>query len=459
VWPYWIARPRTWSIGAQLGLGIVALLYSIRLAQFVSHHRSIDGVVPVLLALLGSQAFLYFGKLYDLALDSDWRLFVAKVLQSVAAVIALVLAVAVAYPRFSPKDNATLVVLLLSALLLVVLRPLVHWLVRNRRIGEGVLIVGTGDIGQKLYDELSRRNHAPATKAFDRGADPASVGFVATPLASCSIHCDELSSVIQTAGISRIILAEPDPEKRRVLGAILFGCKLRGVTIEEAIDFYERLNRKIWIEGIHSEWLIYSDGFCPSKLYMGIKRAADLLGAIVLILVASPVLVLIAVAIRLDSPGPVFFTQERVGLDGRRFTVIKYRSMKQDAEASTGPTWATADDDRITRVGRILRKFRLDEIPQAFNVLRGDMSFVGPRPERPFFVDQLREQVPYYNLRHHVKPGITGWAQVTYPYGSSIEDAYEKLQYDFYYAKHISPRIDLLILLKTLKVVLFGKGQ
>jgi lipopolysaccharide/colanic/teichoic acid biosynthesis glycosyltransferase len=178
-----------------------------------------------------------------------------------------------------------------------------------------------------------------------------------------------------------------------------------------------------------------------------------------MILLTAPLLVLIAIGIKLESAGPAIFSQERTGLHGETFTLYKFRSMNMNAESESGPAWAAEFDDRVTPFGKLLRKFRLDEIPQAFNVLRGDMSFAGPRPERPFFVDMLRERIPYYGLRHYVKPGITGWAQVTCPYGASVEDAIEKLQYDLYYIKHMSFRQDVHVLVKTIKVVLFGKGR
>jgi lipopolysaccharide/colanic/teichoic acid biosynthesis glycosyltransferase len=184
----------------------------------------------------------------------------------------------------------------------------------------------------------------------------------------------------------------------------------------------------------------------------------DILCATLMILVTAPLQILIAILIKLDSPGSAIFSQERVGLHGSKFTLYKFRSMKMDAESKSGPAWSSEGDDRATRLGKVLRKFRLDEIPQAFNVLRGDMSFVGPRPERPYFVGMLNLRVPSYDLRHYVMPGITGWAQVLYPYGATVEDAIEKLQYDLYYVKHMSLRQDLLILIKTVSVVLFGRG-
>lgn len=236
-------------------------------------------------------------------------------------------------------------------------------------------------------------------------------------------------------------------------------CNVREVAFDEVGTLHQTTVGMLWSKKSGSNAWLHSDGFRPSRSYLARKRLLDIVCASVLILVTAPLLVVIAIGIRLSSPGPAIFSQERIGLQGARFTLYKFRSMIMDAESTSGPVWAREFDDRVTRIGRLLRKFRLDEIPQAFNVLRGDMSFTGPRPERPYFVDMLRERIPSYNLRHDVKPGITGWAQVTCPYGASIEDAVEKLQYDLYYIKHMSFRQDLLVLSKTVSVVLFGKGR
>jgi exopolysaccharide biosynthesis polyprenyl glycosylphosphotransferase len=245
---------------------------------------------------------------------------------------------------------------------------------------------------------------------------------------------------------------------RQMLATALIDCKLRGVAVEEASSFHEKLTRKLWVKKLNPDWWIYSDGFQPSRVYLWHKRVLDIVCASAMILITAPLLLFIAIAIKLDSPGPSIFSQERVGLRGSKFTLYKFRSMKVDAEARSGPAWSSEGDNRATRLGKVLRKFRLDEIPQAFNVLRGDMSLAGPRPERPYFVDMLNQRVPNYGLRHYAKPGITGWAQVLYPYGATVEDAIEKLQYDLYYIKHMSFRQDLLILLKTISVVVFGRG-
>src|SRR5262249_17026767 len=250
-----------------------------------------------------------------------------------------------------------------------------------------------------------------------------------------------------------------DIESEPAAAQILIDLKLRGIRVESALESFEKASQKIWIEGLSAERLIFANGFCPSKCYLIVKRVLDLLLSVVLLVCAAPIMALVSIIIKLETPGPAIFSQERVGLLGKQFIVYKFRSMRQDAERKTGPTWAKENDDRITRFGRLLRKSRLDELPQVWNVLRGDMSFIGPRPERPYFVELLKSKIRYYDLRHYVKPGITGWAQVMYPYGASIEDSYHKLEYDLYYAKNISPRLDLLILLKTLLVVFKGEGR
>jgi sugar transferase (PEP-CTERM system associated) len=221
---------------------------------------------------------------------------------------------------------------------------------------------------------------------------------------------------------------------------------------------YERLTGKILVDDLKPSWLIFSDGFVISRWTRFQKRAIDLALASAGIMLSAPLTLLTGLAIYLDSGGPILYCQERVGENGRTFTVFKFRSMRVDAEKGGTPVWASDQDDRITRVGRVIRKARLDELPQFWNVLRGDMSFVGPRPERPFFVEQLAREIPFYQQRHAVKPGLTGWAQVKYQYGSSVEDALEKLRYDLYYVKHVSLAFDVSIVFDTVKVILFGKG-
>jgi len=269
----------------------------------------------------------------------------------------------------------------------------------------------------------------------------------------------DLNPLRQRAAISHIVVADPEIAQESDAAKTLIDLKLRGVRVESAVESFERASRKIWVEGLSIERLIFASGFCPSKVHLVLKRVLDFGLSMTLLTITAPLMAVIAAIVKLETAGPAVFSQERVGLMGRRFIVYKFRSMRQDAEQHTGPTWAKENDDRITTVGAFLRKTRLDELPQMWNVLRGDMSFIGPRPERPYFVDMLKSRVRYYDLRHYAKPGITGWAQVMYPYGASIEDAYHKLEYDLYYAKHISLKLDLLILLKTIGVVIKGEGR
>jgi sugar transferase (PEP-CTERM system associated) len=256
--------------------------------------------------------------------------------------------------------------------------------------------------------------------------------------------------------VDRIIVALDERRGTFPVEQLLL-CRLKGIRIDDGMTFTEELAGKLSIENLRPSSLIFSDGFKRSVIFKRIKRGFDVVLSIVGLAVTMPLNVLLSAAIKVDSPGPVLYKQERVGKDGRLFRLLKFRSMREDAEPN-GPVWADVSDDRTTRVGKVIRKLRLDEIPQMLNVLRGEMSFVGPRPERPFFVEQLRKELPYYFQRHTVKPGITGWAQIKYPYGASKEDALEKLKYDYYYIKHMSLIFDLMVIMETIKTVLLSRG-
>jgi sugar transferase (PEP-CTERM system associated) len=238
----------------------------------------------------------------------------------------------------------------------------------------------------------------------------------------------------------------------------LLSLKCRGLQVQDGVEVYEAITGKVPIESVRLGWLLFSPGCHASRFYLAYKRSASIVVSIVGLLLTLPLLPFIILAIKLTSTGPVLYRQKRVGRDGAVYNCYKFRSMRADAEADTGPTWAADEDPRITRVGRFLRITRMDEIPQLWNVLRGDMSLVGPRPERPEFVNTLDKEIPYYNLRHTIRPGITGWAQVRYKYGSSIEDAKEKLRYDLFYIKNMSAGLDLLIFFQTIKIILLGRG-
>jgi exopolysaccharide biosynthesis polyprenyl glycosylphosphotransferase len=230
------------------------------------------------------------------------------------------------------------------------------------------------------------------------------------------------------------------------------------VNIEECSSFYERVTGKVNLDMLRPSWLIFNGRSRDTKLKMFLREIGHRCLGVIGLVLSLPIALLTIVLIKLDSKGEIFYRQERVGKNGHIFEVLKFRSMKTDAEANGTPVWATSDDDRTTRVGKVIRKIRVDEIPQFWNIIKGEMSFVGPRPERPHFVSQLAEEIPFYEHRHLVAPGLTGWAQVKYPYGASVEDARQKLQYDLYYIKNQSLMLDIIIVFATVRTVLFGRG-
>ena len=266
----------------------------------------------------------------------------------------------------------------------------------------------------------------------------------------------EIPALCRKGHIDRIIVALDERRGKFPVEQLLL-CRLKGIRVDDGMTFTEELAGKLSLENLRPSSLIFSDGFRRSLIFKRVKRGLDVILSIVGLAAAIPINILVSAAIKADSPGPILYKQERVGMDGKAFSLLKFRSMREDAEPN-GPVWADVSDDRTTRVGKVIRKLRLDEIPQMVNVLRGEMSFVGPRPERPFFVEELRKEIPYYFQRHTVKPGITGWAQIKCPYGASKEDALEKLKYDYYYIKHMSLIFDLVIIMETIKTVLLGRG-
>jgi len=267
-----------------------------------------------------------------------------------------------------------------------------------------------------------------------------------------------LTDIVMEQQVDEIVVALAERRGGSMPLRELLDCKLHGVRVVDMATHFEKTLGQIRLDSVSAGWLIFGDGFSQGWLRTLVKRLFDLVFALVLIVLASPIMLVAAILIVLESGGPVLYMQERVGLNGRLFNVIKFRSMRTDAEQDGQPRWAAAQDDRVTRVGRIMRKLRIDELPQLFSVLNGDMSLVGPRPERPYFVDKLTQELPYFAVRQSVKPGVTGWAQVRYHYGASVEDSAEKLQYDLYYVKNHTLFLDLVILFETVGVVLTAKG-
>jgi sugar transferase (PEP-CTERM system associated) len=269
---------------------------------------------------------------------------------------------------------------------------------------------------------------------------------------------DDIPAIVRRASVDRVVVSLRDARGKLPMDKLL-EMKLDGVRFDHLASVYEEYTGKIAVENLRPSWLIFSEGFRKRRWLTAAKRAMDVAVAAAGFGLFLPVMLLIAAAIKLTSPGPVLYHQKRVGLHGRPFTVHKFRTMNENAEAATGAVWAKEDDPRVTRVGRFLRRSRLDELPQFWNVLRGDMSLVGPRPERPEFVADLTRQIPFYGQRHVVRPGLTGWAQVRYNYGASVEDAMQKLQYELYYIKNMSMALDLYVIAETVKTVLVRRGS
>jgi sugar transferase (PEP-CTERM system associated) len=318
-----------------------------------------------------------------------------------------------------------------------------------------ILVFGTGFKAQEVKRALEKS---------DPGAEI--VGFFAGPNENDSIiddnqtfkHGRTLTETAIALNAQEIVVALSERRGGSMPLRELLDCKLRGIRVLDLASYFEKSLGQIRLDALYAGWLIFGDGFNQSYLRSLIKRISDIVFSMILLIMTLPIMLVTMLLIGLESGFPILFRQERVGRNGRLFNVIKFRSMQRDAEADGKPVWAKSTDDRVTKVGRIIRKLRIDELPQLFNVLKGDMSLVGPRPERPFFVDQLTREIPFYAVRHSVKPGITGWAQVCYHYGATVEDAAEKLQYDLYYVKNHSLFLDVHILFQTIGVVITGKG-
>ncbi len=316
-----------------------------------------------------------------------------------------------------------------------------------------VLILGVGPMAQKLEQSMSMTDNNYVLAGYVQPDGE----VAAVPAMQILTSLDGMLDTAVRENVKKIVISLS--ERRGVLPVKeLLQARFSGIEVVDAASFHEELTGTLLVKNVNPGWFIYSGGFCLNDFKRSVKRLNDIVLSSIGILLISPLLPLIALAIKLGSPGKVLFRQVRLGVNEREFCIYKFRTMRQDAERDTGAVWSQENDPRITGVGKFLRKSRLDEIPQLFNVLKGDMALVGPRPERPEFVSKLKEEIPYYSKRHTMKPGVTGWAQVKYPYGASIEDAHEKLKYDLYYIKHYSLSHDFLIALETVKVVLFGRG-
>jgi sugar transferase (PEP-CTERM system associated) len=408
---------------------------------------------------------MHYFDLYDASILSNRREVLIRITQALGTVYSLSVLIYYLYPPLELGRGIFVIGLVFTATLLYFWRELFSKINSVPEFSDRALILGEGPLAELLETEFESRPEL-GLRVVGRIL-PSSNGngmlhgsYQPEEVVGNSPRTDmtdDLSRTVKLLRANRIVVAMGD-RRGKLPVDVLLSLKCRGLQVQDGVEVYEAITGKVPIESVRSGWLLFSPGCHASRFHLIYKRVASVLVSIIGLLLSLPLLPFIILVIKLTSPGPVFYHQRRVGRDDVVFYCYKFRTMRADAEADSGPTWAGDDDPRITSVGRFLRQSRMDEIPQLWNVLRGDMSLVGPRPERPEFVQTLSKEIPYYHLRHAVRPGITGWAQVRYKYGSSLEDAKEKLRYDLFYIKNMSAGLDLLIFFTTMKIILLGRG-
>ena len=436
----------------------VALAAYVRLGDVawdIALHE--NGILKTFVIVGVAQTCLYYADLYDLRLLVDRQEIFVRIVQALATASFMLAALYFWFPALVIGRGVFIVAAAFVLLLVVGWRVAFEWL-SGRVSRERLLLIGTSPAALTLARELFERRHELGVDIVGFiDPDPKLVG---APMINPGVigTIEDVPSIVRARHVDRVVVSLADARGKLPMDKLL-EMKLDGVTFDHLASVYEEYTGKIAVENLRPSWLVFSSGFRKSRLLSAGKRLLDLATAVTGIALAAPLMAVVALAIRLTSRGPVLYHQARVGLHGRIFTVHKFRSMREDAEVATGPIWAQKDGDpRVTPIGRILRRSRIDELPQLWNVLKGDMSFVGPRPERPEFVQELTREIPFYGQRHVVRPGVTGWAQVRYTYGASTEDAQEKLQYDLFYIKHMSIALDLFIILSTVKTVVLREG-
>jgi sugar transferase (PEP-CTERM system associated) len=424
----------------------------------VNFNFEIYTVLKAFLITFICQVCLYYNDLYDLKVTDSLLELGIRLLQSLGISSILLAILYLIFPTAIIQQGIFIVAIALVIVFIVSWRILYTHVLSMGLFNQKIMILGSSDIAKQIFSQIMERK--------DCGYEIAAViskrkweldGFPDVEHFQWGKYTS-LCELADQKKVSKIIVALK--EKRGALPITeLLDCRVCGTDVLEGNSFYEMLTGKLIVESINPSWLIFSNGFQKPLMQRFIKRVIDLVLSFSMLVLLFPLIVLVAILIKLDSKGPVLFSQERVGQNKKPYMVHKFRSMREDAEAHTGPVWAQSDDDRITRLGHFMRKWRVDEIPQLWNVLKGEMSFVGPRPERDHFIHKLQMIIPYYKERFSVKPGLTGWAQVSYGYGATVEDAIEKLNYDLFYIKNMSILMDLMIVARTVKTVLFGHGR
>ena len=392
--------------------------------------------------------------LYQHGTCLDLKVVVGRLLVSFALSFVLISIIFYAFPTIVIWRSVFLIAVAFSFVAILIARAIFSAYADHSRFKRRVLVLGAGPRAKSML----------SLKSNDISEGFLCVAFLRMSERETAVaEGDDFENVVSLVDYARelrideIVIATEERRGKLPVKELLT-CRLSGVAVVDYSTFIEREIGQVDLDSLNPSWLIFSDGFIGGRIDHALKRTFDVVVSTMIVLFSLPIMVVAAVAILVTDPGPVFYRQQRIGRHGKPFNIIKFRSMRVDAESKTGPQWAGQNDPRITPIGQIIRATRIDEIPQVLNVLKGDMSFVGPRPERGVFVDALTEEIPYYSERHQVKPGITGWAQINYPYGASVEDARKKLQYDLYYVKNYSIFLDLLIIIQTVRVVLWPHG-
>jgi sugar transferase (PEP-CTERM system associated) len=456
---YYPIRNVFFVLGEGIFIFVSVLSAAIILSGSSALHEEPWFYVKLITITIICQVCLYYNNLYELKSTTGVQELALRLIQSLGFAAIFLSLLYIALPIFTIGFGTFMIGAAIVVVVVACWRFAYASVLSRGIFNQQIILLGSSDLVQKIRVEIDRRKDCGYTVAVEvpECTDDMEMGAQDGGQAFCQNIYMGLYELSQSHSIDKIVVAFKEKRKQLPMDELL-RCRVEGIEIIDGNSFYEMLTGKLLVELINPAWLIFSAGFQKSRMRRLVKRTTDLALAVEAIILLAPLLFLTSFAIKLDSRGPVFFSQERVGERRRIYRIYKFRSMVQDAEKLSGPKWAEVNDPRITRVGRILRRLRIDELPQIVNVLKGEMSFVGPRPEREVFVNELEKIVPYYRERFTVKPGMTGWAQVNYGYGASVADAIEKLNYDLFYIKNMSNMMDLVIIMRTAKIVLFGYG-
>lgn len=433
------------AVCASLALAIVISFGSQSTVLLANQQVVLKILAVAVLAFLCSHYF----ELHDLRRLTNRSEMQSRILMLIGVLSFVLAAISSIFPAFEVGRYVFLIGMFILAAVWTFWRWAYTHLISLPMLRERVYVLGNGERAIRIREAIESRS--------ELGMDLVRVQSATLEFINGESLAKALRDLSDRRAVDRVIVALAD--RRSIMPVTeLLDIRLRGIKVDDGTSILEKVTGKIEVDELHPSWMIFGDGFRLTQRHWFLRRIVSTLLALMLSIVTLPLIPIIVLLIRLTSRGPVLYRQKRVGLRGQTFDCFKFRTMRSDAEADCGPTWASDDDPRITRVGRFLRRSRLDEIPQIWNVLRGDMAFVGPRPERPEFVKKLSAAIPYYTVRHSVRPGITGWAQINYGYGSSVEEAKEKLRFDLYYIRNISMMLDLLIVFYTIRTVVIGRG-